>query len=210
MMKSRKVLKQVKMILKESIDNVENHIDLTGYDKDFWDRYDNLNSFKRYVLGLAVAGSGERKLLDQLKNMQEGINSLWKYLEKIDDLEDDDEEDVEDSTEMDDMSDKEVKDLARAYGIKGVRNKSISELRQEVEMLRLKELHKEMDISRNELDALNKKVEKIKPSIISNEKMINKLKKDLEVASSLLLSSQKNRDTFHQKVQEIRIDLINM
>tara|TARA_Y100000401_G_scaffold18271_1_gene12363 strand:- start:698 stop:3631 length:2934 start_codon:yes stop_codon:yes gene_type:complete len=127
------------------IDNVENHIDLTGYDKDFWDRYDNLNSFKRYVLGLAVAGSGERKLLDQLKNMQEGINSLWKYLEKIDDLEDDDEEDVEDSTEMDDMSDKEVKDLARAYGIKGVRNKSISELRQEVEMLRLKEVEQTGD-----------------------------------------------------------------
>ena len=77
-------------------------------------------------------------------------------------------------------------------------------------LISLKELHKEMDISRNELDALNKKVEKIKPSITSNEKMINKLKKDLEVASSSLLSSQKNRDTFQQKVQEIRIDLLNM
>ena len=32
----------------------------------------------------------------------------------------------------------------------------------------------------------------------------------MEVASSSLLSSQQNRDTFQQKVQEIRIDLINM
>ena len=82
--------------------------------------------------------------------------------------------------------------------------------KQSQNLISIKELQKEMDRSHNELDALNKKVEKIKPSIISTEKIINKHKKDLEVASSSLLSSQQNRDTFQQKVQEIRIDLINM
>ncbi|MBD31250.1 MAG: hypothetical protein CMG44_03530 [Candidatus Marinimicrobia bacterium] len=77
-------------------------------------------------------------------------------------------------------------------------------------LISIKELNKEMDRSHNELVALKKKVEKINPSIISTEKIINKLKKDLEVASSLLLASQQNRDNFQQKVQEIRIDLLNM
>ena len=50
----------------------------------------------------------------------------------------------------------------------------------------------------------------INPSIIDTEKLIKKLQKEIEVTSKSFSEVQQTRDNFQQKVQEIRIDLLNM
>ena len=75
---------------------------------------------------------------------------------------------------------------------------------------RIKELNKEVESTQKNLDILNEKVSAINPSIIDTEKLIKKLQKEIEATSKSFSVVQQTRDNFQQKVQELRIDLLNM
>ena len=62
------------------VDNIESVINLSNFDKDYWEKFDTIDKFRNYILGLAVAGSGERQLVDNLDGLLMSINSFCDYL----------------------------------------------------------------------------------------------------------------------------------
>ena len=74
----------------------------------------------------------------------------------------------------------------------------------------ISESKKEEKVISKELDLLRKTVDEVKPSLLKNENQIKSYKKDLQKVSEIYTSAQFKRDSYQQKVQEQRIDLLNM
>ena len=71
-------------------------------------------------------------------------------------------------------------------------------------------MKKDLAQTNDELKNLKNSVKKLKPQLDKSISKIEKLKKDIDNASKLLLNIQSERDDFQQTVQKLRIDLLNL